>query len=250
VNEPAGKLLSSCRVVAYGWAELPLAGVEAARARLASEGSPPVPLKHVKNSDEQTIAGLAALFQALHAAGWEGRAFRDWGVVGAPRFLGRMALNATIKNYLSNPGYSVSPHIIPNQSLHALASTVSLALSLQGPNFGVGGGPGHVAEGLLAGLSAVNGSPLPGVWLIIAQFDPEPIPDPLGKATNAIIAKAVALALQSGQGPSLLRLLPQVTRSATISLADLQSFVADPTRRGQTWRCPVDGLGTLELILN
>ena len=249
MNEPAGKLLSSCRVVAYGWAELPLAGVEAARARLASEGSPPVPLKHVKNSDEQTIAGLAALFHALHSAGWEGQSFRDWGVVGAPRFLGRMALNATIKNYLSNPSYSVSPHIIPNQSLHSLASTVSLALSLQGPNFGVGGGPGHVADGLLAGLSAASSGRLPGVWLIIAEFDPEPIPDPLGKPTNAIAAKAVALALQSGQGPGGLRLLAKPAPRATVSMAELRRYVTEPSRRGRAWQCPVEGLGTIELIL-
>jgi hypothetical protein len=186
----------------------------------------------------------------VRAAGWEERSFRDWGVVGAPRFLGRMSVTATLNKYLTDPRYSVSPHIIPNQSLHSLASTVSLVLNVQGPNFGVGGGPQHVTDAFLAGLSAAISGWLPGVWLVISEFHPEPIPDATGKPTNDVVAHAVALALEPGDGSSQLQLLPNAMGSVSLGAAKLAAFVAEPSTQKRTWQCPVAGLGTLELSLN
>ena len=250
MNQEAGKALASCRVAARGSAIVPLAQVDAIRAKLAQNNGKPIPLKHVKNSDEQTIAGLSALFQAVRAAGWEERTFRDWGVVGAPRFLGRMSVTTTLNKYLTDPRYSVSPHIIPNQSLHSLASTVSLVLNVQGPNFGVGGGPQHVADAFLAGLRAAISGRQPGVWLVISEFDPEPIPDVAGKPTNDVVAHAVALALEPGDGSSQLQLLAKAAGNVSLGVAELAGFVAEPSTQKRAWQCPVPGLGTLELSLN
>src|SRR4051812_17530832 len=195
-------------------------------------GMKPLPLKHVKNADEQTIAGLSALYHAIHARGWQDRPFRDWAVVGAPRFLGRMALAFTTNRYLKDPAYSVSPNIIPNQSLHATSGTVSVLLGIQGPNFGVGGGPNAVPEGLLAGLTALQRYQPPGVWLVLTEFDPEPRPGNDGRPTNAVNANAVVLALEPGDGPATLRLLPEASEPTAVTVGDLASYVGAGSRDG------------------
>jgi hypothetical protein len=250
VDESTGQPLASCSVTAYATVALPLAAADAARTMPGPAGSKPVPLKHVKNADEQTIAGLAALFGAIHRRGWQEHTFSDWGVVGAPRYLGRMAVAFTTNKYLADPAWSVSPHIIPNQSLHSLAGTISVVLNIRGPNYGVGGGPGLVPEGLLAGLSALDTEQLPGVWLVLSEFDPEPIPDVAGKPTNDVVARAVALALQPGHGPDQLRLTPAASPAKLVSVGDLAKYIDAPARRGQPWRCSMPGLGTLELVLS
>ncbi|MFL5339471.1 MAG: hypothetical protein ACJ8F7_04820 [Gemmataceae bacterium] len=250
MNQPGGPLLAKCGVTAYAAAALPLAMADARRTKPGPDGAKSVPLKHVKNADEQTIAGLSALFHAIHARGWQDRSFDDWAVIGAPRYLGRMAVAFTTNKYLSDPAYSISPHIIPNQSLHALSGTISVVLNIHGPNYGVGGGPNAVPEGLLAGLTALATDKLPGVWLVLTEFDPEPIPDEAGNPTNAVTAWAVALALQPENGAGELRLLAEPTTDTQVPLRTLAEYVDNPELRGRPWRCSFSGLGTLELVLN
>jgi hypothetical protein len=249
VTHPPGAPLAACAVTAHAAVTLPLAAIDGMRTTAGPPGSKPVPLKHVKNADEQTIAGLSALFHAIHAGGWQDRSFRDWAVVGAPRYLGRMSVALTTNRYLKDPAYSVSPNIIPNQSLHSPSGTVSVLLGIQGPNFGVGGGPNAVPEGLVAALSALQQYRPPGVWLLLTEFDPEPRPGIDGKPTNAVHVNAVALALEPGDGPARLRLLTDVSGPAALTVGDLAVYVGAGFRDGRAWRCPVAGLGTIELLL-
>src|SRR5207302_6760313 len=65
----------------------------------------------------------------------------------------------------------------------------------------VGGGPNAVSEGLLTALSIMRENSLPGLWVILTQFDPEPIPDENGTTTNAVSCLGAALALVAA-GPA------------------------------------------------
>ena len=100
-------------------------------------------------------------------AGLHATSFRDWGVVAAPRFLGQPAMAAALKRFQAEGAWGVSPHLIPHRSLHSISGTVSQALKIHGPNFGVGGGPGGPADALLAAAAMLEGQHLPGVWLVL-----------------------------------------------------------------------------------
>jgi hypothetical protein len=152
----------------------------------------------LRHADEQSIACVAAVLHAInaHRLGHDGPGrFRDWGVVAAPRFIGRDSLARDVPDFKNEGPWGVSPHVIPHRSLHSPSGAVSVALGIHGPNLGAGGGPGHEAEGLLAALSLLWGG-LPGVWLLISRI--EPLTDTeAGKgaipAGTAAVADAIAL---------------------------------------------------------
>jgi hypothetical protein len=181
-----------------------------AEARVAAEAVPelrrqpgpvpgePLPASFLKHADEQTVAGLTAVYRAVHdhalgAAFPQG--FRDWGVVAGPRFLGRPAMAASLQRYLAEGAWGVSPHMIPHRSLHSISGTVSQALKVHGPNFGVGGGPGCEAEALLVATALLERRRLPGVWVVLTRLDPELPPDDSGRPTPGTFCQALALAL-------------------------------------------------------
>ncbi len=243
----ADELLAQATIAAAGSISLPLAEVEALRANPGAGATPQI-TKSLRNADEQTIAGVAALLRAIESRGRQGQSFGDWGVLGCPRFLGRMILTSVISRFYSDPKYSINPHIIPNFSLHSTSGTISVGFAMHGPNFGVGGGPGNLTEGLLTALSLVAEGRHPGIWLLLSEFDPEPRPDMAGKPTNAVNVHAVALAL-SGEASlprGRLRLFRRSTASAqTPTVRDLVRFVASTEDRS-AFRCPVEGLGVIE----
>jgi hypothetical protein len=143
------------------------------RRSLAPPGGEPLPANFLKHADEQTYAGLTAVFQAITALGLLPAEYRDWGVVGAPSFLGRASMTASLPRFLVEGAWDVSPHMIPHRSLHTTSGAVSQSLGIHGPNFGAGGGPGAEIEGLLAAISLLRGMNLPGVWLVSTWLDPE-----------------------------------------------------------------------------
>lgn len=191
-------------IAAWGVARSPLADLPALRkdpGRIREKPFSPSLLKH---ADLQAVLGLAALAGAVGSAGWFGNDFDEWGVVGASRFLGRIYAAHALEKFRNMGAPSVSPLIIPYHSLHSLAGTISMALKSHGPNFGAGGGPGHVAEGLTAALSLLAKGDAPGVWVIFTGWDPEPIPDLAGSSDTDSMGTAVALALTAGgNGPSI-----------------------------------------------
>jgi|SRR5581483_9758365 len=139
----------------------------------------------LKHADEQSVIAIAAVRRAA-AASPHLEPFDDWGVVVAPRWLGRFGVTAVIDKYAAAGVRAVSPAAIPNYCLHAPAATVSLALAARGPVFGVGGGSAHVADGLLTALGLQAGRDTPGAWLILSEWDG---PQDAGRG------RAVALAL-------------------------------------------------------
>jgi hypothetical protein len=162
----------------------------------------PLPPAFLKHADEQTVAGLTAVYQAIHDHGLRQAfpaGFRDWGVVAAPRFLGRPAMAASLQRYLAEGAWGVSPHMIPHRSLHSVSGTVSQALKVHGPNFGVGGGPGAEAEALLVAAALLVRRRLPGVWVVLTRLDPELPPDDSGRPTAGTFCQGLALALAPAQ---------------------------------------------------
>jgi hypothetical protein len=154
---------------------------------------PPIAL--LKHSDEQTVIGLCAVYQAIAQGGLQTTCFREWGVVAAPRFLGRPTMAAALQRFAVEGAWGVSPHLIPHRSLHSLSGTISQALKIHGPNFGVGGGPGGTVEALLAATALLVGKRLPGVWIVLTCLSPELPPDEAGRLPPGAQAIGLALAL-------------------------------------------------------
>ncbi len=198
---PAGTVC--CAVRAYAALRVPAEAVAALRRPRDPRTGEPLPPALLKNADDQTVAALAAVCRAIEGHALGGCDFTAWGVVAAPRFLGRAAMGHVLHRFRQEGAWGISPHLIPHRSLHAVSGTLSLALDIRGPNFGVGGGPGADSEGLAVAAALVAGGDLPGVWAVLTGYDPEVIPPdpaaPSGEAGGlpAPPCTAVALALTS-----------------------------------------------------
>jgi hypothetical protein len=157
----------------------------------------------LKHLDEQTLVAVGAVFHAIKDHGLGDTCFTDWGILAAPRFLGRANLAVALHRFHLEGAWGISPHLIPHHSLHSISGTVSQVLKVHGPNFGVGGGPHAADEGFLTAAALLAGDRVPGVWLILTGHDPELVPEnpatPLangnGKPVGLPACGAVALAL-------------------------------------------------------
>jgi hypothetical protein len=185
------------------------------------EGWERVPSTLLRYADEQTVAGVAAVFTAIHDMGVRPEVFADWGVVSASRFLGRAALAHALGTFQVEGVWGTSPHLIPHFALHSPSGTISLALGVHGPNLGVGGGIHAAAEGFVAALTWLAGGLVPGVWVVLSGWDPELVPGASAARTPAPDGECHALALALGAAGSTEpcdRLLPRV-RVVTSSVA-------------------------------
>jgi hypothetical protein len=214
-------------------------------------------LSLMKHGDHQTVLALAAVFRAIHDFGWHARSFTDWGVVAAPRFIGRIVLAGALDRFERLGVAGMSPLIIPTLSLHAVASSVSLALKAQGPSLGAGGGHGHLGEGLLAAVMAHDHQAAAGIWVVATAFDPEPVPDSSEKSPVPAVGYGVALALTLGQAATSTRTLRLVATSrvgqqsqSTSELVALAEFLAHSgaTVLDRRWSCCLPGIGEFELL--
>jgi hypothetical protein len=155
---------------------------------------PPAP-SVLRNSDEQTIAGLCAVFAAIEGMRLPRDCYEGWGVIAASRFLGRANLARALQSFLAEGVWGTSPHLIPHFALHSASGTISLGLGLHGPNLGVGGGLHAAAEGFLTALTWLSSGVVPGVWLVLSGWSPELVPDRSGGPPTAIDCQALAIAL-------------------------------------------------------
>ncbi|NLF70756.1 MAG: hypothetical protein GX575_17135 [Candidatus Anammoximicrobium sp.] len=230
-----------CAVAAHGVIAAPLNVLPALREQPGDSVRRPIPPRFLRHSDEQTVVGLAAVLKAMHAGPLRETCFDNWGVVAAPRFPGRLGGAATFRKYGQGGPAAISPHIIPQNSLHSVSSAISISLAMHGPNFGIGGGPEALAEGLTVAMTLLDSSDLPGLWLVLTQWSPEPVPDGLGSTQTETVCLAVALGMlrhakqnSAGQDPEgvTLRLTvpPRLDRSGR--QVRLVSAAADPA--GQT----------------
>jgi hypothetical protein len=233
-NTPRASHAVICPVAGFGI-------VQAAPDVLAALRRNPVPLpgapvspSFLKHADEQTVVGIAAVYQAIHNHNLAQVDFRDWGVVGAPCFLGRGTLAQALKRLAVEGAWGVSPHLIPHHSVHAVSGTVSQALGIHGPNFGVGGGPHAVAEALTIAATLVADRELPGLWVVLTEYEPEFIPaDPSAPSAKGHhagpLGVALALALVPRPAASIgmsLHICPQAEPHVETGPADWTAWTA------------------------
>jgi len=193
VPSPAG-----CRIVSHALVESPLAELATLRARPAPAGGPPLPARFLRHADEHTVVGVHAVLEAIAASPGPLDLSRH-SIVAAPCQSGRLAAARTLAQLHAGGAVTVSPHIVPQCSLHSVAGAVSVALGMHGPHLGVGGGPDALAEGLFAAATLVAGGGDPtgtAAWLVATEWEEEPDLDDRGESRNDPVCRALALLLE------------------------------------------------------
>ncbi len=239
-----------CGLAALGRLRVPVEALPELRRNPGPIPDSTLSASFLKHSDEQTVLGLTAVFHALHDSGLSLSTFHDWGVLAAPRFLGRGTVSFHVSRFIAEGAWGVSPHVIPHRSLHALSGTVSQALRMHGPNFGVGGGPGSPVEAFLNAAALLHGQGLPGLWVVLTEMQPDVAPQPTGQLLPGTVGLALALALVTERWEASAR-LPQLhlhlkpERTGLLSLEQVMPlFDLAP---GQTSQLTLDQGGWLEV---
>jgi hypothetical protein len=186
----------ACDLTAFGRVRISVDGLAELRRRPGPVWGEPLPASFLKHADEQTVAGLAAVYHAIHDHGLADTCFTDWGVLAAPCHQGRAAVAGALLRFRAEGAWGVSPHLIPHRSLHSTSGTVSHALQIHGPNFGVGGGHGAAGEVLLAAVALLERKRLPGVWVILSSICENRAPLPQGEPAPGAVWVGQALALR------------------------------------------------------
>ncbi|MFN4257696.1 MAG: hypothetical protein ACK4RK_00230 [Gemmataceae bacterium] len=186
---------------AFGVTRVEHDAVPSLKSQLGPPGQGPFPPSFLKPSEEQTVVALAAVLQAIDTHGLGQECFEHWGVVAAPCSMGRLVAAETLSKYRQGGAWKVAPLLVAHHSLHSISGTISQALGIHGPNFGVGGGPRAVAEGLVTAWTLLSEGRLPGLWLVLTQSDPEPMPDTEGHTLVPVTYHGVALALVPAAAP-------------------------------------------------
>jgi hypothetical protein len=174
--EPAvlpGRRDVCCRLAAHAGVALPAESLAGLRQKPGPAPGTPLPANFLKQADEQTVAALIAVYCAMHAHGLDLASQGDWGVIAAPQLLGRTHMASAMQRFAEEGAWGISPHLIAHRSLHAVSGTISQALGLHGPNFGVGGGLDGVAEAFLVAAALLADGRLPGLWLVLTHGAPD-----------------------------------------------------------------------------
>jgi hypothetical protein len=203
----------------------------------------------LKNSDDQTVLALATVSRAMAALNQPTACFQDWGVAAAANLYGRAGTFKSLLDFRKDGAWGVTPHMIPHHSLHAVSGTISLALQIHGPNFGVGGGPQAVCEAFLAAATFISENNVPGLWVVLTGHEPECVPsEDFEDKQLPTTCLAAALALQALGGTSFPNYLRISGGTAPLDwpefkLADLIQILesAGPVRSTVNWRLPCGG---------
>jgi hypothetical protein len=246
---------TACSLRAFGVVEATAPSLAALRKQPGPAGSLPMPANLLNHAEDQTVAAMAAVLNAIDSGGLHREPFTDWAVVAAACFAGRVPMAAYLDKFRRLGPLSVSPTIIPFMSLHSTSSLISLALRIHGPALGVGGGSGEFAQALLTGLAVQQQDGVPGVWVVMTGWDPEPIPSGGAAPAQTPVCRAAVLALRSaaaGADCSYVRLVPAAESDSrghvAPTLTALVRFLADvSTGQAGSWSYPVDGGWSLEL---
>ena len=246
-----------CGVAAHGVVEASRSDLRALREEPGPANAPAVPPRFLRQADEQTVVGLAAVLRAMGRPALRDQQFDEWGVLVAQRFVGRQIGAGVLEKFLRDGSATVSPHAIPQLALHSTAGAISVALGMHGPNFGVGGGREALLEGLPAALTFFDPALMPGLWLVLTAWEPDPIPDGKGSSDTSAVCRGAALALvPSGTAPRLLRLtVDAVPPTPAVAPPALSSLVGRlDVDAGQSpeaiWSCVLPWGGRVELLPN
>jgi hypothetical protein len=213
-----------------------------------------LPVGFLKHADDQTAVTLTALGRAVRRFELNGTDFSDWGVVAAPRFLGRVTMVGALERFMAEGAWGVSPHMIPHRSLHSVSGTVSQALRIQGPNYGIGGGPECASESCLAIAALLADPQVPAAWLLLSGWDPEPAVTG-AEMISPCVCGAAALALrraQAGFNGLRLRIAPADDAPGSAPVFSLETFLeilgSEVAPAAAQWRLEGGGRVTLEQV--
>ena len=163
-------------------------------------GGPALPPRFLRHADEQTVIGMRAVLQTLAEAAVDATDLRRDAVVAASCQAGQPTAARTMVALKQQGPVGVTPHVVPQCSLHSPASAVSVGLGMHGPTIGVGGGPAAIAEGLLAAstlaMSPALTQPAAAIWLVITGWDTAPALDDNAVPTSDPTCRGLALYLQ------------------------------------------------------
>src|SRR4051812_43996636 len=101
-----------------------LAQVATLRKAIPAWAPKDTPGHFLKYADEQTVVGVAALDRAITAGEQDATQYRDWPIIAAPRFIGRIAGTATLERFMGGGGPAISPHTIPQHTLHSVSGAL------------------------------------------------------------------------------------------------------------------------------
>jgi hypothetical protein len=242
-----------CRVAAQATLRASAELIVQLRRQPCAIGGDALPAALLKHSEDQTVVAFTTVARALSRAGWEGRSFADWGVVAAPNFFGRIGIAQTLQRFIEEGAWGISPHLIPHQSLHAMSGTISQALKIYGPNFGISGGPNAGPDAFLLAATLLTDVRLPGLWLILTGYEQEYIPTVNGQGTSTPPPCAgVALALtrpEPGESGLTLRVGPgPYPNEVSLPEFQLTELVEELSRTGpQAARWRLGTMGWIEL---
>jgi hypothetical protein len=186
-----------CSVLAAVWKSVPISDPASLRSQVIAAFPHTLSGGVLKQTDEQNLPALLALKQALEQGSLSAEQWGDWGLVAVPRMPCRRRVANAIAKFREQGAWSVSPHLIPNTSLHSASGLFSQALRLHGPNIGAGGMPGTESDGIWAAMAMLEGERLPGVWLIFTGLATESLTAP------DVQSQVAVLGLQSELNPFL-----------------------------------------------
>ena len=190
---------AACGITSHAVVECRLSQVAALRERPAPAAAPALPPRFLRQSDEHTVVALHAVLEAIAAAP-QRPCCDHHAVVAAPCQSGRITAAQTLVQFRAGGGVTVSPHVVPQCSLHSLAGAVSVALGMHGPHIGVGGGPDALAEGLWTAITFVHheaaAAGCDGAWVVFSEWDAEPAIDVSGTVQDDPLCRALALLLE------------------------------------------------------
>jgi hypothetical protein len=205
-DDPSADSALRCAVVGFGSIRVTADQLSSLRQNPGSFPGQSISPSFLKHADEQTVVSVAALFQGIERHGLAETCFTDWGILAAPRYLGRITTAHAFQRFAAEGAWGISPHLIPHRTLHAISGTISQALQIHGPNLGVGGGPEADIEVMRVAPAFLADPNLPGLWVVMSGWNPEPIPAPpiadaSSGSTNGFhpvpYCQAVAIALTS-----------------------------------------------------
>ena len=202
----------------------------------------------LRQADEQTLIALAAMDQLRQSQAFVHEDLSLWGLIAAPRYLGRFMMAEALQKFQKEGAWGVSPHLIPHRSLHSVSGTLSQAFGIHGANFGVGGGPTAVAEAMVLAAGLLE-EYLPGVLLVMTGLSPDYIPDGNDPPADQL-CKAVALAIRPSWGARCgdhLVIAPEEDSigQPELTLEDLYLTLQSEWVGRKRWRLPYGG--TLQL---